>query len=456
MSSENEFIVSGKIVSEETGEPIEFVNIFIDNHPFGVISNINGEFVFYIPVKYKSNNIIFSCMGYESDTIAVKKINSDHKLLIELTPKKIILEEITVKPVNPLDILREVIKRIPVNYPDNSINMYAYYREMVKVDTSFVKYTDAACEIYYCSYDISYDEEIASSLFFKADYNSFLQGSLPFPQAKHIIPHQNDAVKIIELRKSNNLEHFENRWGFEENLKKFDIGGGPLHITAADIVKFKNDFLDSLSWKHYQFMYKGILTYNNRDVYKISFRPDKTNRSALWEGYMYIDKYSFALISYEYNISEKCVKYLKDKNLEYIVELTRRKTRKQTGKQLVKRKIEHTDQRVRVNYTLHQSKWYLSHIKVENTFNNTGDLFEDINYETYLELVVNNVETRNVIPFKTDAVFHTNKYNYMFNYPQTYNPKFWETFNTPLPSGIYKEAMKDIEKKKTLEEQFME
>lgn len=452
-SLSNDVQISGRVIDKILKTPIEFANILIEGELFGVISNANGNFILNIPEKFKDRRIVVSCLGYKTDTICLKDFKNNY--IIELESEPIILEEVVVKPINPVDVIRTALEKIPENYATYPVILNSYYREMIKVDTAFVKYSDAACRIFYCSYEIPYDDVKARKLFFKAEDTSFFQGSFPFPQAKFNVPHQNDAVSIIEVRKSNNLEHFNNKWDFEENMKKFDIGGGPLQVTAADLLKRNEEFLDINNLNFYSFKLKGEISYNNKSTYVILFYPKTEKKQSIWEGTLYIDKLSYAIIKIDFKISKNCVKYIKDYKLDYTLELTKGKTIKETGKQIINRETFQVGQTININYTNIDQKWYLNQVRIENSFVNVGDLFDTIKYKTYLDLFVNNIEFEDV-SFAPESVYNTNNYNFLYKYPSRYNSGFWKTYNMPLPSGLFQEALKDIEKEKSLNQQFME
>lgn len=444
--------IKGKIIDKTGMEPIEYAHVFIKDSPIGVMSNTDGDFLINIPEAYKGKAVIVSCIGYLPDTIHFPYPSG--LITIALKQTEIQLSDVVVKPMDPVDILRKAIRHIPVNYPTGPVQFMAYYRELVNTDGHFVKYADAACNIYYNGYHVDTDKEKSNTNFYKLDDTKWGGGN-PFPQARYNAPHSNDAVQIIECRKSNDLENFINNWDFEKGLKKFHIGGGPLTVTTADIVKSRNDFLDSTTWKYYRFKFEGFTELNNHEVYQISFTPKAKTEKALWEGLMFIDKETYAFVKFEYSASPKCVHYLRQYNTELVVEL-KGKDQKKLKKRFVKRSVEQIGQRIRVDYMNFGNTWYLSHVDIENTFINEGDLFDPVHYVTYLELYVNDIRTKDVTPFHSDSVYYTNKFHFLYQHPCVYNPSFWETYNTPVPSDLFKRALVDLEKDDTLLNQFQD
>ncbi len=440
--------ITGIIIDSVTGNPIEYANVYIQNTSINVYSNNEGRFHLNIPDVYKDNNIIISYMGYENDTIT--NIQSNF-FTIKLKTQPVQLSEVVINAVTPLEILNKAIDRIPDNYSTQPVYLNAYYREMANTNGTFVKYADAACKIYYCGYNTPYD----IGDFYDFDPLKLNDKIHFFPQGKNKAPNKNDIVQILEVRKSDNLDSFSNRWDFEEGLKKFEISGGPLSITSADIVKHRKDVINSKTWKYYHFQYEGTVSFNNKEAYKISFKPKQKKEIALWKGTMYIDKQSYAFIYFEYSVDENCKQYLKKYNTEISVQIDKQTHKKGLNKWIINRKIENANQKIRISYSEYRGKWYLSHIRIVNTIKNTGDLFDEIFYTTYLEIFANSVEIQNVTPPK-EKVFATNNFNYLNHYPSKYNQKFWKKYNTPLPSDIFLKALSDLNKEKSLEKQFEE
>lgn len=449
--------IEGQVINLENRMPVEFANVTIENTFIGVMANNEGEFALHIPVEHKNKNVIISRLGFVSDTISSCKARQ--KVLVKLAPRQIQLSEIVVKPINPLDILRKAVRRIPENYSSAPVYLHAYYRELVKTDNAFVKYADAACKIYYCGYETSFNKTEAGHKFHYLDHLDMVNWdkNTPFPQAANSIPHQCDALQILATRKSDDLENFVNRWDFEEGLKKFDISGGPLRVTAADLVKLRKDLIDTTTWKYYRFRLESILgEQEDNKIYKISFKPEKDTENSIWQGFLYIEEKNYAFMEFEYSVSEKGKKYLKEKDHERIIDLKNEKIKKELNKSSVKRVIKHTNQSVTIKYSGYGDKWYLSYIKIANDIENRGDVFDTIKYATYLELFVNDIQFLNIVPLPEEDVFNTNNFIYLYHYSSEYSPSFWETYNTPVPTGEFRKALMDLEKEKSLQKQFQE
>lgn len=446
----NKIKITGKVVDTETALPVEFASISVVGHPIGVITNEIGEFELNLDEKFIGHSLVVSNIAYITDTVLINQ--NIHSLVIALVPARFEIEDIIVRPVNPVEILHNAVRNIPVNYSNSPLTLDAYYRELVKVDTAFVKYTDAACKINYCSYNENNNFEQASQSFFSPEGLNLLSISLALPQAFFVVPHQNDTAYIQEVRRSDNLEEFANLPGFRENFNRFDIGGGPLHITAADLVKNRNAIMDTNTWKYYRFKYEGQIDKPGSTIYLISFTPKKIKEEAMWNGRIYIDHMSWAVVQIDMVADENGKKFLELYSTEYIVELPWWKKQKFDGIKRVARITEQTDQEISVIYSTTDSVWHVKSIEVKNTFLNKGNVIPEHAYKTYLLIQINKVEPK--LNLAEASVFRANRYNYLFQYQKPYNKEFWRTYNTPKPNGPIYKALQDLERTTNIETQF--
>ena len=134
---------TGKIVDAETLQPIEFVNIFlndgINSNSTGAISNEIGEFSF----STINSQVTFSHLNYESLSFTLnEKFNE-----IALKPKSYVLDEIVISKTLPRDYLKKIISTNS-NKIDKSTLFKTYCREIVKINNDYSKFSDALVDYY--------------------------------------------------------------------------------------------------------------------------------------------------------------------------------------------------------------------------------------------------------------------------------------------------------------------
>lgn len=139
--------VTGLILDEESGSPLSFANVRIDGTTQGATSNYEGEFV--LKLKAGRYNLIFSYVGYKTDTILVRvpeKVKNDYK--IRLQPQAVKLPEVIVSSEDPAyRIIREAIKHKKENraglvnfeYDAYSKNILRSAGEVALIEETFFK-----------------------------------------------------------------------------------------------------------------------------------------------------------------------------------------------------------------------------------------------------------------------------------------------------------------------------
>jgi len=110
-------IVKGKVIDFSTNEVIPFVNIAFKNSTIGTVTELDGTFSIESTKKVDSMSIV--CIGYQSQTIAIKKSISQ-EITIELVPSDYTLGVVTVLPgENPAHpIFRNIQKYKKQNNPE--------------------------------------------------------------------------------------------------------------------------------------------------------------------------------------------------------------------------------------------------------------------------------------------------------------------------------------------------
>ena len=103
--------VKGIVKDSSTGEPIPFVNIWVENEEIGTTTEIDGSFS--ISVNGKDKNLIFSVLGYET-----KIVKQSNFMNVDLKPTLYELNEITV-------LKKKHTKFLEIGNVDNTI-MQAY------------------------------------------------------------------------------------------------------------------------------------------------------------------------------------------------------------------------------------------------------------------------------------------------------------------------------------------
>ncbi len=144
-SFSQEFHLSGKIVDSRTKAPLAFVNIVVNNGPFGGISDIDGSFKLHSPDKIESLKI--SYVGYKSLTFRVDG-SDKYDLEIKLEKSSYELLEVKIYPgINPAHrIINNVIANRDNNDPEKlrSFSYTSYDKMVITVDLDSLNTIDTS------------------------------------------------------------------------------------------------------------------------------------------------------------------------------------------------------------------------------------------------------------------------------------------------------------------------
>ena len=100
--------VSGMISDFKTNKPLEYVTVKLADTTYGTTSEKNGEY--FIRLKTGEYNLIFSYIGYFTDTTYILVEDKDISRNIFLSPSEILTESIEVYGEDPAyEIIRRAI-----------------------------------------------------------------------------------------------------------------------------------------------------------------------------------------------------------------------------------------------------------------------------------------------------------------------------------------------------------
>jgi len=431
--------LKGTIIDRKSNQTLPFVAIQLKNQFTGGVSGEDGKFKFKFQKKQLNDTLVFSCLGYVNNEIAIKKLIEKKEQTVKMQEYVVPLKEVSVKPKPALDIVKAAMAAIPRNYPQRKYQFEAFYRNLVEKDGKYIRLTEAVCNFQSASYDGKVDKYERQKEHYKysdANFNSPLYDG-PFTNSSvfadlfdtHIA--KEDKVEIIESRISQ--DH-------SRTLTPLYSTGGPLTCIATDKVKFRTDFLNPKKYKYSRYKYIGVTNCNGREVYVISFKPKRFQfrrkeneyrqkswkhkfKNAEFTGKLYIDTRSLAFVKIEQQVREK--KWC-------------------PGNKTI------------VNYKLVNGKWFLSEV-TKNLYDTRKGVILVPSYGDYKitsKLTVSSIDTL------TEKELDSTKckpYYCLYSFyldEHEYNPEFWKNYNVILPSEEEEKIKKDLSKRLTLEQQF--
>ncbi|HMQ00047.1 MAG TPA: carboxypeptidase-like regulatory domain-containing protein [Cyclobacteriaceae bacterium] len=142
-------VISGKVLDAENNEPLVFASVRIKGKSLGTISNLNGEFDFYLPADFRNEIITISYLGHENFETPVWAMVDKPGYIIRLKASPLVLDEILVSDqIRGGELLRIALERIEHNYPTNPFMLDGFYRDLKQVGGTYFALLEAAVKIY--------------------------------------------------------------------------------------------------------------------------------------------------------------------------------------------------------------------------------------------------------------------------------------------------------------------
>ncbi|MDX9883937.1 MAG: STN and carboxypeptidase regulatory-like domain-containing protein [Prolixibacteraceae bacterium] len=388
---DSHIILSGKILDLETSAPIPYASVSLWNQPVGTISNRDGEFDLKLPKEKSSDTLIFSCLAYQKYLLPITDFEFE-KNNIFLRPVSIRIKEIKVKAIAAIDVIHELLSKISENYPSEPCLMTSFYRETLQQDGKYINVSEAVMEILKTSYKNRYSE---------------------------------DRSRIVRGRKNNQEPLF--KW------VDFKMQGGPYYITLLDIVKTQDSFLNSESLDLYKYEIDEVVFFRDRPTYVISFKPSVKSEQSVYQGKLYVDRETSALVQATFGYDKPGLKIARESMIK----------KKPKGFNVRPEEVSY-----QVSYKNDNGKWFFNTAKAQIEFK-VKSRDDKINsfYTSISDLLVTDYTTTNVKRFKHTESFHPD--DIFTELIVDFDEEFWGSYNTIKPDEDLRKALRSEQKNKS-------
>ncbi|MCK5638353.1 MAG: carboxypeptidase-like regulatory domain-containing protein [Flavobacteriaceae bacterium] len=380
---------SGKIVDGKTKKPLEFASIVLNNTNISTISNIDGEFLLKVPKNLTDNNITITYLGFNNKVILLSKFDSDN-YIIKLEESFENLPNVNLTTKDPIIIVNKMMDNRQKNYFNEPVIMKAFYRESIKKKKSYASLSEAVIDIY------------------KYPYKS----------------NNKDYVKLYRARKSTDYRKID--------TLVIKLQGGPYNNLNMDMIKNHNMFFASDIFEIYNFTFDKVISMNNKTVYVINFIQNSTVIEPFYQGKLYIEAQSYALIKAVFSL-----------NLENLQKASKYFVKKKPAKaDVIPIKTKYI-----VDYRLNKGKWYFGYSRIELSFKIDWNkkLFNS-QYHLTIEMAVtdwevnkNNIGLKNKEKLKTNIILNDKATGFS-------DPEFWGEYNVIEPDKSIENAIKKIQR----------
>jgi hypothetical protein len=378
--------ITGKIVDDETSEPLPFATIALKNRGKGTVSNINGDFGLKITPELVNDTLSISYLGYLGREIPVKQAFGNN-LTFSMRKEFIPIPEIIIKNQNPQEIISRAYKAIPHNYGDTPALMTGFYREGVMKKSELQTYSEAVLQIY------------------KSAYSGTLLG---------------DQIKVYKSRK---IENIDRRDTLAIRLK-----AGLSTCLELDGAKNIFDFLPRGGMNDYIYRLTDIVTYDEETAYVIEFEQRDTVELPLYKGVIYINTVDFGMLNAEFEINPRLIHKMKN---SFITASTH-------GFDTWPVSVKYS-----VSYRKMKNRYFLNHVRGDLLFTSIQKkrLFHT-QFKVFFELAITSTELNNVSRFDREelAPIHSIFSKTISNY----DPLFWGNQDFLRPEDNLLQALKNM------------
>lgn len=381
---------NGKVIDGSSNKTLEAVSLNVNETNISTITNSEGEFTLKVPNKYLDSKVVVSILGYNTRVLPLSELSKTgnkiklYQAVTELSTVSILAYK------NAKSLVRKVFSEKNKNVQNESVYMTAFYRETIKRRARNVSLTEAVVNI------------------------------LKQPHTSG----QRDVIQLGKARKSTDYRRLD--------TISVKLQGGPFSAVYLDIMKYPEYIFTDETISNYDFSFDEPSTINNRNVYVVNFRPRNNSLNINYNGKLYIDVQSLALVSANYALDLSNKK--KSKNL-----LVQKKPRDVV--------VYPLKANYKVDYKAKGGKWYYSYSNLNLTFkvNKKREIFNKV-YTLSSELAVTDWEintTDKKIKYKdrlrptviiTDAISGFS------------DPNFWGKYNLIEPDKSIQTAIDKIRK----------
>ncbi len=270
--------IKGRVLQQQTREPLAFVTIVEEGSQNGTYSDIDGYFT--ISLKSESSRLIFSSLGYTTVSI---QADGSTPLTVYLQAQAIQIREVVILPgENPAEIImRRVLANKDRNNPEKAIAFtYDSYNKLV-----FAGVKDSV-KIDPVKTGNSLDSTNNGKRDFFEDKHLFLLESAS--RRKHLPPGKDEEV-ILATRVSGLKNPQFALLGTQ--LQSFSLYGE--HVRILDISYLSPLSKEAIS--KYLFVLEDSSFMQNNTIYTISFRPRKNKNFVGMKGTLFISSDGWAL-----------------------------------------------------------------------------------------------------------------------------------------------------------------
>jgi hypothetical protein len=379
----------GTVVETDTKKPLGFATLTLQGANISTVANIDGEFLFKVPVSSTDGNVVVSFLAHKDKIIKLSLLKPDRNR-IELDLLSVTLTTISIHPKDPGALIRAILDRRQENYNQDQNKMTVFYRETIKKNKTYVSLSEAVLDVY----------------------------------KQPTLSTRSDQIELSKGRKNTDYTRLD--------TVTFKMQGGPYTSLLLDIVKNPEDIFTEDMVGNYQFTIENVSKIGDRLMYIIDFQQFSHIEEPLYFGKLYVDTESLAILSATFSLNVS--------NREMASNNFIRK--KPAGA-----KVYPTEANYQVNYREKNGKWIFGYSRAELVFKIEWKrkLF-NTHYSSSIEMAVTDWEKSQIKNPKPTERLKQNVV--MIDEVSGFaDPDFWGEYNVIEPEKSIDQAIKKIQRK---------
>lgn len=385
-------LLKGRVLGGDNNQPLINASIATDLMNVSTVTNQEGYFSIRVPTSSRDSKLIIRHIGYFNREVPITTLIDSPNNHIALNPSPIELGEIQVVSGDGSQLVKDALYKISQNYPSTPNMMVAFYRESIKKGSKYISLVETVLDVY------------------KASYRSY----------------NNDQARIYIGRKATDITPRDTV------LLKFQ--GGISDALMLDIAK-NPEVVFGTDASEYNFHIEGLINFNNKPHYKISFSPLSEVDEILFRGTIYLDYESLAFARMQFNMN------VEDRRDAANIFIRRKPSRM---------RVEVENAQYTIDYIENNGKWYFNYSATNVEFrvrwtNRFFGLFST-NYVISSEIAITDRYNDNVIKFpRNERIRSTDVIAERVEY--FLDPTFWGEYNVIEPDQEITDAIQRLSDK---------
>jgi len=378
------YSVSGEVVDARSHKQLQYVNISVPGTHFATVTNADGSFT--IKSNEQPKHILVSHIGYKSRRVTVDASQREY-LRIELQPNTVMLDDVIVTAVDPLEVIHAAIDKIRDNYSDHPELYRCFYRETVQKRSKFIYIAEAVSDMYKTAYRYGN----------RHDRVAIVKGR------RLLSPKQSDTLTVKVI-------------------------GGPVQPVMLDLVKNRDFLLNQEELNLYSFQMQEAVSIDDRQQFVIQMTPHFVTDYALFYGTIYIDRQTLAFTRIELSLDMSD----RAKATRFML------VRKPLGVRFRPKEMSMT-----VNYTYNEEEnsSHISYVRTQFRFNcDWKRRLLATSFTAVNEVVVTDRHDKDITPIPRKESFDDR--DSFYDHPYFFDePDFWRDYNIIEPTESLEHAI---------------